>query len=33
MNLDKLSARGTITILTIIILAAFTVAGIMERIL
>lgn len=33
MNLNKLSARGTITILIIIILAAFTVAGIIERIL
>ena len=33
MNLNNLSARGTITILTIIILAAFTVAGIIERIL
>ena len=33
MNLDKLSARGTITILTIIILAAFAVAGIIEKIL
>lgn len=33
MDLNKLSARGTITILTIIILATFTVAGIIERIL
>lgn len=33
MDLNKLSARGTITILTIIILAAFTVAGILEKVL
>lgn len=33
MNLDKLSARGTLTITVLLILATFTVAGIMERIL
>lgn len=33
MDLNKLSARGTLTIAVILILAAFTVAGIIERIL
>lgn len=33
MNLNNLSARGTLTITVLLILAAFTVAGIIERIL
>lgn len=33
MNLDKLSARGTLTITVLLILATFTVAGIIEKIL
>lgn len=33
MDLNKLSARGTLTITVILILAAFTVAGILEKVL
>lgn len=33
MNLNKLSARGTLTITVLLILAAFSVAGIIERVL
>lgn len=33
MNLDKLSARGTLTITVLLILAAFTAAGIIEKVL
>ena len=33
MNLNKLSARGTLTITVLLILATFTIAGIIEKIL
>lgn len=33
MNLNNLSARGTLTITILLILATFTVAGIIEKIL
>ena len=33
MNLDKLSARGALTIVTMIITAGFIVAGVIEKIL
>lgn len=33
MDLNKLNARGTLTITVLLILAAFSVAGIIERIL
>lgn len=33
MDLNKLSARGTLTITALLVLAAFAVAGIIEKIL
>lgn len=33
MNLNNLSARGTLTITVLLILATFTIAGIIEKIL
>lgn len=33
MDLNKLSARGTLTITVLLILATFTIAGIIEKIL
>ena len=33
MDLNKLSARGTLTITVLLILAAYTIAGIIEKIL
>lgn len=33
MNLDKLSARGVLTIVAMIITAAFIVAGVIEKLL
>lgn len=33
MDLNKLSARGTLTITILLILATFTIAGIIEKVL
>lgn len=33
MDLNKLSARGTLTITVLLILAAFTITGIIEKVL